>query len=177
VAVAARLLLAGVFLWSGLSMLLDSQQSRILSVAAYDVVPTSLIRPLAMALPLLEITLGLLLLLGLFTRFAAVTTGVLLLAFVGAMAQAKARGLRIDCGCFGAGGAGTGVTWLDILRDVALLAAAGLLASRPRTPFSIDGYMEQKGVPHEGLNEDELRWQGEGLGVEAPRPRRGANRS
>jgi len=50
--------------------------------------------------------------------------------FVVAMAQAKARGLAIDCGCFGGNGTGTGVTWFDLIRDVPLFAA-GLELRQP----------------------------------------------
>ena len=36
---------------------------------------------------------------------------------------AKARGLAIDCGCFGGGGTGDGVTWWDIARDIPIVLA------------------------------------------------------
>jgi uncharacterized membrane protein YphA (DoxX/SURF4 family) len=93
-------------------------------------------------LPILEILLGGCLLLGLVTRVAAVVSAVLLAAFVVGIGSAWARGLSIECGCFG-GGAGPSANaaaaypW-DIARDVGLLLASAWLAWRPWTPWAID---------------------------------------
>jgi uncharacterized membrane protein YphA (DoxX/SURF4 family) len=92
----------------------------------------------AVALPWLEIGIAVLLVLGLFTRVAGVSTAVLASVFVAGLAQAKARGLSIDCGCFGGGGAGAGVTWADIARDIPLIGAGAFLAWRPRGPWQLD---------------------------------------
>jgi uncharacterized membrane protein YphA (DoxX/SURF4 family) len=135
--VAARLVLAVIFLWAGLAKAVD-RQSSILAVDAYRVVPAALVRPVATALPWVEIAVGLFLVLGLFVRFAGISAGALLLVFISGMAQAKARGLRIDCGCFGGGGAGAGVTWWDLGRDALLLVTAGFLAWRPGGPLQLD---------------------------------------
>ena len=48
--------------------------------------------------------MGALLLAGLLTRGAAAVAGLLMLVFVAGIASAWARGLSIDCGCFGTGG-------------------------------------------------------------------------
>ena len=100
------------------------------AVAAYRVLPDALVVPVATLLPPLEIALGLLLLAGLATRLAAVVGTVLLLAFVAGLVQAWARGLAIDCGCFGGGGPvdpdDTGYG-LALLRDLAFLAAIATL--------------------------------------------------
>ena len=42
--------------------------------------------------------------LGVFVRTAAIAAAVLLVVFVAAVGSARARGLQIDCGCFGNGG-------------------------------------------------------------------------
>ena len=55
-------------------------------------------------LPFVEIVLGVLLVLGLFTRPAAIVSTLLMVAFIIGISQAWARGLTIDCGCFGGGG-------------------------------------------------------------------------
>ena len=98
--IACRLVPAALLLWSGVAKALDPQGS-ILSVNAYDVLPDPAVRAVAALLPWIEITLGVLLILGLFMRFAGVATAALALIFIVGMAQAKARGLPIDCGCFG----------------------------------------------------------------------------
>jgi uncharacterized membrane protein YphA (DoxX/SURF4 family) len=136
-----RLVPAAVFLWAGLAKITDVQGS-VNSVDAYDVLPDQLAELVGTVLPWAEIVLAALLLLGLFVRFAGVATAALSLVFIVGMAQAKARGLAIDCGCFGAGGAGDGVTWWDIARDVPLMLAGVYLAANPRGPWQLDNVFE-----------------------------------
>ncbi len=99
---------------------------------------------MAAALPWIEIALGLFLLLGLFTRFAGISATVLVSAFLIALIQAKARGLQIECGCFGGGGAGSGVSWWDMIRDLPLLLSATYLALRPRGPMQFDRFLDKE---------------------------------
>jgi uncharacterized membrane protein YphA (DoxX/SURF4 family) len=99
-----------VFLLAGISKALD-MNSFASEISAYQIVPAALVQPMAIALPLLEILIGAYLLAGLMQRWAAVAAGALLLVFIGAMAQALARGLTLDCGCFG------NVLGLSALRD------------------------------------------------------------
>jgi len=144
-ALVARLVVGGVWLAAGLSKVGDPEAS-VRAVRAYQLVPDSLERAVGYSLPLLEICLGVLLVIGLAQRLAAIASAVLLAAFIVGIAAAWARGLQIECGCFGGGGAaeGTDVTagyrW-DIARDVGLLALAGLLAWRPTSKFSVDGLL------------------------------------
>ena len=82
---------------------------------------------------MVEIAVGLLLVLGLFTRPAAVVGGLLMVAFLIGIISAWARGLTIDCGCFGGGGtiAAAQTHYLsETLRDVGLALCAAL-ARRP----------------------------------------------
>ena len=134
---ACRLVPAGILLWAGLAKAFERQES-ILAVSAYDVLPEPLVEPVAVLLPWVEITIAILLIAGLFVRFAGIATAALSAVFILGMAQAKARGLEIDCGCFGGGGAGAGVTWWDILRDIPILLAGLYLAVRPRGPMQLD---------------------------------------
>lgn len=150
--IGARLLLAGLLLWAGLGKVGDLQSS-ILAVGAYEVLPEGLVEPVAILLPWVEIALGILLVIGLFVRVAATLTAALMLVFIAGMAQAKARGLAIDCGCFGGGGQGDGVGWWNLLRDVPLFLAAVFLALRPTGPLRLDAYFEPEGSdvePDEG---------------------------
>jgi uncharacterized membrane protein YphA (DoxX/SURF4 family) len=54
-------------------------------------------------LPFFELAVGILLVLGASTRIAAFVSGLLMFAFIIGISQAWARGLSIDCGCFGGG--------------------------------------------------------------------------
>jgi uncharacterized membrane protein YphA (DoxX/SURF4 family) len=90
----------GVFLLAGISKALDTQSFAV-EINAYQIAPAALVQPLAVALPLIEILLACYLLVGLAQRWAAATACALLLVFLGAMASSLARGLTLDCGCFG----------------------------------------------------------------------------
>ena len=142
-ALVCRLAAGGVFVWAGVAKALDRQAS-ILAVDAYDLLPAAMVKPVAAALPWLEIAIGVFLLVGLFVRFAGVATAVLSLVFVVALAQAKARGLAIDCGCFGGGGAGSGVGWFDIARDLPLVLAGIYLAFWPGRRLQIEGFLQRE---------------------------------
>ena len=145
-ALLARLTLAGVLLTSGTIKLLDPAGS-VRAVRGYRLLPDALVDVVGFGLPALEVGLGVLLLLGLSTRFAAIGAGVLVLAFVVGITSAWARGLSIDCGCFGGGGdvaPGTASYAEPLARDVGLLVLAALLAVRPRTPLSLDDRLDER---------------------------------
>ena len=94
----------------------------------------------AVVLPFLEIGFGLLLLIGLGVRVTAVASGVLLAVLIAAIVSAWTRGLSIDCGCFGGGGAADVDSWdylREIGRDVGFLALAAWLMIFPRSPLSL----------------------------------------
>ena len=96
-------------------------------------------------LPFAEIALGLLLVAGLSTRSAAIVAGLLMLAFIAAVVSAAARGLSIDCGCFGGGGqVAPGQTAYGRRSSATsgLLLLAGWLVWQPRSRFALDHYAE-----------------------------------
>ncbi len=131
----ARLGLAAVWLVSGLIKALDPAQTYV-AVRAYDVLPREAVSVVAGVLPWFELALGLLLLVGIGTRAVAALSAALLLVFIAGVTQAWARGLSIDCGCFGGGGAvepGQTQYVQEILRDVGFLLLAAWLIVRPRT--------------------------------------------
>ena len=78
---------------------------------------------------------------GLFLRPVAVLSGLLLLAFIGGIISAWARGLQIDCGCFGGGGydenAGPATYLTEIARDIGFLALAVFVYVWPWKKFAI----------------------------------------
>jgi putative oxidoreductase len=85
-------------------------------------------------LPPLELVLALALATGVHARGAAIVTGALLLGFAAGMAQAIARGIDLDCGCFGSALAVEVSGW-TIARNLALAALAALVARAPDVPF------------------------------------------
>ena len=138
-----RLVLAGVFAVSGALKLPDPAAS-VRAVRAYRILPEASVHVVGYGLPFLEIVVGLLLVVGLGTRIAAGVSAVLLVLFIVGIASAWARGLQIDCGCFGGGGYAANATskypW-EIARDAGLLLGSLLLVIRPRTPLSADGWL------------------------------------
>ncbi len=141
VSLGARLVLAAVFAASGWPKLTDPDGT-LRSVRAFRLVPEALVPAFGYALPAVELAVALLLLVGLVTRAAALVTAGLLVMFVVGIVAAWARGLSIDCGCFGATGAEVADPVrgyvVDLLRDGALLALALWLAARPGSPLSAD---------------------------------------
>ena len=135
VGTVARLGLAAVWLVSGVLKALDPDMTYV-AVRSYDVLPRAGVAVVAAVLPWLEIALGLLLLAGVATRLLAAASAGLLLVFVAGVTQAWARGLSIDCGCFGGGGAVAPretAYGLELLRDLGFLLLAGWLLVRPQT--------------------------------------------
>jgi uncharacterized membrane protein YphA (DoxX/SURF4 family) len=95
----ARLVLGGVLLAAG-GLKVGKPTESANATAAYKILPTDLAHLVGYALPWLEVAVGLLLIIGIMVRLSAVFSGV----FIGAIASVWARGLLIDCGCFGGGG-------------------------------------------------------------------------
>jgi uncharacterized membrane protein YphA (DoxX/SURF4 family) len=141
-----RLGLAAVWLISGGVKAVDPNQTYA-AVRAYQVLPGGLVSPVAAVLPFLELAFGLLVLIGIGTRLMGVLSGLLLLVYIAGVAQSWARGLTIDCGCFGGGGqvaAGQTQYPQEILRDTGFLALAVWLTVRPRTLFAVDGLLGRR---------------------------------
>jgi len=141
---AARLIVGGVWLVAGALKVTDLRSS-IRAVQVYELLPNSIAEIVGIVLPLVEVGIGALLILGLATQASAVVSTLLLLAFIVGIASAWARGLQIDCGCFGGGGQlGEGESpqyLVEILRDIGLLALSALLIWRPTTRYSIDSIL------------------------------------
>jgi uncharacterized membrane protein YphA (DoxX/SURF4 family) len=137
VGLAIRLAAAAIWLVAGIAKLTGLEQFRA-QVEAYRLLPHALTGVFAYALPLVEAGLGLYLLVGLLVRPAAIFTSVLMVAFLTAQIQAWARGLSLDCGCFGALGGGSHVGLWTVLRDAALGVPGLVLVVWPARKLSLD---------------------------------------
>ena len=136
----SRLILGGVLFAAGYLKVGSPDKSQ-MAVRAYELLPISVANFLGLVLPFFEIAIGLLLILGAGTRIAAALGGFTMFIFIIAIGQAWARGLNIDCGCFGGGGSvAPGQTHYlqEILRDAGLVALALFLIRYPITKFSVD---------------------------------------
>ncbi len=145
---AARLLLGVVWAWAAVTKLGDPAAS-VRAVRAYELLPEWLAKGVGYGQPFLEIGLAVLLVAGLATRLAAVLSSALLVVFLAGMVSAAARGLQIQCGCFGGGGqlgAGQSTAYTaEILRDAGLLAVSAFLVWAYRTRFAVDNLIRSYG--------------------------------
>ena len=138
-----RLVVGSVWIAAGALKVTDPAQS-VAAVRAYELLPSSLVSPVGQLLPVVEVVIGAMLIVGLLTRGAAVISAVLFVAFIIGIASVWARGINIDCGCFGGGGADPDAAsqypW-EIARDVALLAASVFLVWLRSTRLALDGIL------------------------------------
>lgn len=146
VGLAARLGLAAVWIiaaWKKMDLAQTTRDTRNfeLGFGKDHPVPDWVNVAIGHSLPFVEMGLGVLILIGLFTRFAAIVSALLMTAFIIGIASAWARGLTIECGCFGGGGQVAPedtVYGRRILEDIGFLAMALWLVKFPRTRFSAD---------------------------------------
>lgn len=140
IGLVARLVTGGVWIVAG-AIKLPHPSDSIRAVRAYELLPESIVPTVGYALPVVEVVLGVCLVLGLLTRTMGVLSSLLFIAFIVGISAAWARGLSIDCGCFGGGGEIADATskypW-EIARDVGLVLLSGWLVIWPRTRWSLD---------------------------------------
>lgn len=148
IGLVCRLTLGGVLFVAGY-LKVDKLEVSQMAVRSYELLPIPIANFLGQTLPFFEIVIGLLLIVGAATRAVAALGGFTMFVFIIAIAQAWARGLNIDCGCFGGGGAvdpGQTRYLQEILRDAGLVAMALFLFRYPVSKFSIDKAPKQSNV-------------------------------
>ncbi|GAA1275917.1 hypothetical protein Psi02_01350 [Planotetraspora silvatica] len=162
VTTVARLVL-GVSLFVAGAIKIGAPAVSVQAVKAYELLPDTLATVVGHGLPIVEIIVGILLVLGLLTRPSAVVGGVLMVAFIVGISSAWARGLRIDCGCFGGGGTvgadqDPGYIW-ELLRDAGFLLCAAWIVYKPPGRFAMDSALGLAGSrepgPADGDEDDE----------------------
>jgi uncharacterized membrane protein YphA (DoxX/SURF4 family) len=95
-----RVILGGIFFLTGLAKIPDPA-SFLLTMRGFRIFPDLLERFFAVYIPWLELILGVCLLIGLLYRAAALLFALLISGFTLAILSVMARGIEIDCGCFG----------------------------------------------------------------------------
>jgi hypothetical protein len=139
-----RFVLGAIFIYAA-TLKLGAPQQFADNIAAYHLVPDSIIGLMVLGFPLFELMCGLFLLTGYFCTTGLLSIIGLLVLFLTAVLVALARGLPIECGCFG------GQSWLDanpwaaLLRDGALLAGA-VYAYRHRLALELERQSYAKGA-------------------------------
>ncbi|MCL2784241.1 MAG: DoxX family protein, partial [Propionibacteriaceae bacterium] len=142
ITLAARLILGGILIYAGVLKVGDLRQS-VIAVQAYEFpIPIWMEFVIGYSLPVVEILLGLVIVVGLFSRWSSALGGLLMVAYIAGIASAWARGLNIDCGCLTPGGGlepGQATMYFeDILRDIGLVACAVWTVIFPASTISLD---------------------------------------
>ncbi len=149
-----RLVMGIVFLVAGVSKLSNLAIAE-LSVKSYQLLPNDVAAVVGVVLPILEVALAVLLLLGIGTRVTSIALSLMLVAFIIGIGSLWARGIIAQCGCFG----GTLIMTeapsypLEIARDCLMLLATVWLAIWPRTFVSVDGWLGRGRNEPDDINE------------------------
>lgn len=119
-----RLAIGGIFVYAAYSKI-GNPQAFADSIATFQLLPAAAINLVAIALPPFEVLLGVLLLTGWRARAGLLGALLLTAVFVVALGQGLARGLEIDCGCFGSGKPSVLSGWISFGRALLLAVVSG----------------------------------------------------
>jgi uncharacterized membrane protein YphA (DoxX/SURF4 family) len=134
---AIRVALGGLLLVAGVLKAHDGPALTATAIAGYRVLPATLVGPLGIALPYVEILLGAYLVAGFFARIAASVACLQFAIFSVAVASLVVRRIPADCGCFGSS-VPTPPSWGHVVADVVLSLLAALVAVRAPGAFAVD---------------------------------------
>ena len=119
--------MAGIFIYASIDKIVHPAAFA-RDVYNYQILPDALINMTALALPWLELFLGLCLLAGIWLPGAVLVVNALLVVFLAALLFNLARGLDVNCGCFSTGSDGPAMsTGWYLMRDVGFLALGAFL--------------------------------------------------
>jgi uncharacterized membrane protein YphA (DoxX/SURF4 family) len=121
---ACQVILGIVFAWAALAKIGDPRAFAA-DVHNFRLVPVALENLVAVTLPWVELVAAMALVLGVRARSGAVVSLLLMALFTVAVAAAVARGLDVECGCFGTAD-GSAVGARKLLENVALLVLAAI---------------------------------------------------
>lgn len=120
----SRIGLSATFLYSGLVKLSNPWYVLATSIVEFKVgiaETSALLRPLAVAIPWAEVAIAILLLFPL--RWVVLSTGAILMAFLGLGVASQMRGMQVTCGCWG-GSMLVGPLWFGEHGGMFLMALA-----------------------------------------------------
>ena len=131
---ALRLTIGGLFIYAGWVKRgegIDFADS----IAEFRILPAALVIPFMLSIVPFEIAAGAMVVTGLGKRVGALGLLLMTAMYSIALTSALARGITVNCGCFGTSVVGTSV-WLDLGRDLLILAACAVLYRMVAQPSS-----------------------------------------
>jgi uncharacterized membrane protein YphA (DoxX/SURF4 family) len=121
-----RLVVGGAFIFAGVLKIADPAKFAI-DVSNYRLVPHELINLVAILMPWMEVVAGAFVLTGIWLRAAATVIASMTVMFAIVILSALARGLNIECGCFGTLG-GKHIGLVNLAIDTTLFCLSAWLA-------------------------------------------------
>lgn len=119
----ARIVLGIVFVYASYDKILNPAAFAKI-IYNYQILPDELINLSAIFLPWLELTIGSLLIIGVWLPGTVFISNILLIIFFSALVYNKARGLDISCGCFSTSESVAPESTLYLLRDFSFVVIA-----------------------------------------------------
>ena len=115
-------------------------------IATYGILPLSLVNLMALTLPWMELAAGIMLVVGLRARAAALLVSGMMVMFIAALAVALAQGLDMSCGCFASQGAQSEdpISTATVLRDVSWLLLSLYVLLFDTRPLGIDRLLARR---------------------------------
>lgn len=123
-----QLAIGFIFAWAGLAKIGDLGAFA-LQVHNFRLLPVPVEHLAAMTMPWIEVFAGLALVLGIHARAGGFVTAGMMAVFTLAVLAALARGLDIECGCFGTADASR-VGLVKVLQNLGMLALAVIASLR-----------------------------------------------
>jgi uncharacterized membrane protein YphA (DoxX/SURF4 family) len=136
-----RLAVGGILIYAGFMKAVGPSAEFAAIIAAYKILPAAIIIPLSIALPYIEMWVGLFLLFGLYSRQVSLAAAVLFTIFFIALLSTLLRGIDLaSCGCFGPEAISPRYT---ILMDGILLVLSIVFFRQAKfpPPYSLDGVL------------------------------------
>ena len=130
-----RILLGFLFIYAGIEKISDPAAFSN-AIANYKLLPFSLVNIFAITLPWVEVTAGLLLVFGVYVKENSSIIITLLIVFFIAIAISLARGLNIECGCFGTS-SGAKVGLEKLVENLLLILISAVLTKFGSNIFSL----------------------------------------
>lgn len=126
-------MLVAVLLMAAGALKLTDRHTFVEVVRNFRVLPENLVGAMALMIPIVEVFLSLLLILGLLQQWSLIIASSVFILFGLAVAVNLLRGRRnISCGCFG-GGRNHRLTWSLVVRNIVLAGLAASAAAGPTT--------------------------------------------
>ena len=134
VIIISRLILGAVFIYASWDKIMNPDDFA-KAIGNYHVLPFGLENLLALILPWLELFTGICLIIGVMVDGATILVVLMNIVFIFAISQALARGISIECGCFGKSGSMVGLNTL--FRDIFWFLLSTFICFRKNKSFEI----------------------------------------